>query len=347
MKFDYVIGNPPYQKNLENTSDMPVYNDFMDSAYKVANKVELITPARFLFNAGKTPKEWNEKMLNDKHLKVLKYEKNSKNIFPSNSIIGGIAITYRDTEKEYEPIKHFVIDDNINKIRDKVILSTNFISIKNNIYLQNKFNLEELYKDYPEAKEKISSNGAEKRIVSSAFDNLKDVFSNVVINKESTKICGLANRKRVYKYINRRYLEKGSNIDNYKVILSAADGASGTIGNPIPARIIGKPFVADKGVGYTQTFISIGSFNNRKEAECLYKYLLSKFARFMVGTLKATNGLKIEVWSNVPLQDFTETSDIDWNKTIHEIDEQLYKKYDLSQEEIDFIETHVKEMKIK
>ena len=76
MKFDYVIGNPPYQENTENTSDNPVYNVFMDAAYKVSDKVELITPARFLFNAGKTPKEWNLKMLNDEHFKVIKYEKN-------------------------------------------------------------------------------------------------------------------------------------------------------------------------------------------------------------------------------------------------------------------------------
>lgn len=344
MKFDYCIGNPPYQEKLENTSDKPVYNDFMDAAYKVANKVELITPARFLFNAGKTPKEWNIKMLNDEHFKVLKYEKNSKNIFPSNYINGGIAITYRDVEKEFKPIKRFVIDNNINNIRDKVLVEKNFISIKNIIYLQNRFNLNELYKDFPSAKERISSNGAEKRIVSSAFENLPDVFSDTELDYDSAKICGLVNRNRGYKYLLKRYLEDDSNIDNYKVILSAADGASGTIGNPIPARIIGKPFVEEKGVGYTQTFISIGAFNNKKEAEHLYKYLLSKFARFMVGTVKAINGLKREVWSNVPLQDFTENSDIDWNKSIREIDEQLYKKYNLSKEEIDFIETHVKGM---
>lgn len=344
MKFDYCIGNPPYQEKVENTSDNPVYNDFMDAAYKVANKVELITPARFLFNAGKTPKEWNAKMLNDKHFKVLKYERNSRNVFPSNDINGGIVISYRDNEKNFEPIINFAVDENVNNIRKKVLSHTNFISIKNSIYLQNKFNLEELYKDYPSAKKRISSNGREKRIVSSAFDNLTDVFKNVENDSESVKICGLVNRKRVYKYMNRRYLEDGSNIDNYKVVLSAADGASGTIGNPIPARIIGKPFVEDKEVGYTQTFISIGSFTNKKEAESLYKYLLSKFARFMVGTLKATNGLKIDVWSNVPLQDYTENSDIDWSKSIQEIDEQLYKKYNLNKEEIDFIETHIKEM---
>jgi type II restriction enzyme len=283
-------------------------------------------------------------MLNDEHFKVLKYEKNSRAVFPSNEINGGVAITYRDSNKQYTPIVSFTIDDNISNIRDKVLSNNEFKTIKGIIYLQNKFNLDELYKDHPLAKEHISSNGNEKRIVSSAFDNLEDVFSDNEPQEEFVKICGLISRRRVYKYIPKRYLEEGSNIDKYKVVLSAADGASGTIGNPLPARIIGKPFVEDKNVGYSQTFISIGEFENKNEAENLYKYLLTKFARFMVGTLKATNGLKIEVWSNVPLQDFSENSDIDWKKSIHEIDEQLYKKYNLTQEEINFIETHVKEM---
>ena len=63
MKFDFVIGNPPYQEPTESTRDKPVYNAFMDAAFTVSNKVELVTPGRFLFNAGATSKEWNKKML--------------------------------------------------------------------------------------------------------------------------------------------------------------------------------------------------------------------------------------------------------------------------------------------
>lgn len=73
--FDFVIGNPPYQieSNGANANDTPVYHLFYDSAFEVSDKVELITPARFLFNAGGTPKSWNEKMLQDEHFKVLYY----------------------------------------------------------------------------------------------------------------------------------------------------------------------------------------------------------------------------------------------------------------------------------
>lgn len=95
-KFFAVIGNPPYQETVEGTSDKPIYNYFMDEAYKVSERTELITPARFLFNAGKTPKDWNRKMLDDPHLKVADYQQKSDAVFPNTDIKGGVAVTYRD-----------------------------------------------------------------------------------------------------------------------------------------------------------------------------------------------------------------------------------------------------------
>jgi hypothetical protein len=96
-KFDVVIGNPPYQDEAqgEGTRDTPIYHLFMDAAYEVAEKAVLITPARFLFNAGFTPKAWNEKMLADPHLSVPVYVPSSAKLFPGTDIKGGIAVTYR------------------------------------------------------------------------------------------------------------------------------------------------------------------------------------------------------------------------------------------------------------
>lgn len=94
MKFDFVIGNPPYQDNTlgENeTFAPPIYNTFMEEAYKISDKVELIHPARFLFNAGSTPKSWNKKMLEDEHFKILEYIQDSSRVFANTDIKGGIA----------------------------------------------------------------------------------------------------------------------------------------------------------------------------------------------------------------------------------------------------------------
>ena len=80
------------------------------------------------------------------------------------------------------------------------------------------------------------------------------------------------------------------------------------------------------------------------QANNLYKYIKCKFTRTLLSILKITQANTSQKWLKVPLQDFTPNSDIDWSKSIHEIDLQLYKKYGLSDEEINFIETHVKEM---
>ena len=108
MKFDYVIGNPPYQEDNDNNNrQKPVYNLFMEEAFKVSDVVELITPARFLFDAGQTPKAWNKKMLNDKNFTVLLYEQNGASIFPNTEIKGGVAITLRNKNREYGEIGVF------------------------------------------------------------------------------------------------------------------------------------------------------------------------------------------------------------------------------------------------
>ena len=86
----------------------PVYNYFYDVSFSLANIVTLITPARFLFNAGQTPKVWNDKMLSDTHFKVIKYFEDSKEVFPSVEIKGGVVIAYRDARIDFGPINTFV-----------------------------------------------------------------------------------------------------------------------------------------------------------------------------------------------------------------------------------------------
>lgn len=165
------------------------------------------------------------------------------------------------------------------------------------------------------------------------FDDENEVVNPVLIYaKSGTK-----------KYISKDLLDDDNNIDGFKAIISAADGASGNIGES-SARITGRPFVGLSNSGYNQTFIGFGNFNTLQEAETLVKYMKTKFVRFLVGTLKATNGTKFNVWANVPLQDFIANSDIDWTKAIADIDKQLYAKYGLSDEEIDFIESKVRAM---
>ena len=343
MKFDFVIGNPPYNQEAQktSTSDDPVYHLFMDNAFKISDKVLLITPARFLMNAGKTPSAWNKKMLSDNHLKVVYHEKNSQRIFPSAQIPGGIVITYHDQTKDFGAIGQFVpfipLMNISRKVKERKEPSLNTI-----MYSQNKFDLSALFRDYPNMEKEIGSEGKDKRFRQIVMERFPLLFTEKV-NGESIRVLGLIQRKREYRYILRKYVENHFALDKYKVFVPFSNGASGTLGDEA-ARLISKPVLGYPGDGITQTFIGVGAFDKQNEAENLMKYILSKFCRALLGILKVTQGNKPETWACVPLQNFTPTSDIDWSVSIAEIDRQLYKKYNLSEEEIAFIETHVKEM---
>lgn len=341
MKFDFVIGNPPYQDNTLGENDTfapPIYNAFMDAAYEVADKVELIHPARFLFNAGSTPKAWNQKMLNDEHFKVLYYEQNSSKVFANTDIKGGIAVSYRNKEQVYGAIEVFTPHLILSKISNRLSTLLQESNISHIIHTQNRFNLENLFADHPEYKSCIGSDGKDKRFRNNTFDKVPVFFEDAKAD-DDVKVIGVIKNKRNWRYIHKRYVDiENENLYKYKVIVPRANG-TGTLG-----EVLSSPIVLAPNEGYTQTFIGIGAFSTIDEAENTLKYIKTKFARAMLGILKIDQHNEKDTWKKVPLQNFTLESDIDWSVSIAEIDKQLYKKYNLTQEEIDFIESHVKEM---
>ncbi len=342
VKFTAVVGNPPYQEAAKggSTSDDPIYNLFMEEAYKLSDKVSLITPARFLFNAGKTPKPWNNKMLHDKHLKVVYYEQKSGKVFPNTDIKAGIAITYRDTDQDFGEIGVFTSFPELDTILHKVE-SKHEKTLDKEITGRGVYRLTDTALiEHPEI-EKIQSVGHKTDVGSSALKILKDVVlfeERPKDNKEYVKVVGLLNNQRYFYWIDRRYLSSPENFEKYKIILPKANG-TGAIGEILSTPLIGEPLI-----GYTETFIGIGAFETKGEAEATLKYVKSKFARTMLGILKVTQDNPRDKWSKVPLQDFTHSSDIDWTQSIANIDKQFYAKYGLSKEEVDFIESHVKAM---
>ena len=343
MKFDFIIGNPPYQDEVENSDNKTfkpsIYNLFMDAAYEIANRVELIHPARFLFNAGQTPKAWNEKMLTDPHLKVLYYEPDGGKVFANTDIKGGVAITYHDNSIEFGAIRTFTSFPELNSIMQKAAPQNETESLTKIVFNQNRFNLEAMYAVHPDYKDIIGSDGKDRRFRNNIFEKIPS-FTDAASNSDDFRIIGITNNKRVWKYFPKQFMDlKHENLFKWKVILPSANG-SGAIGEVLSTPLVGEPLV-----GYTQSFIGIGAFDTKEEAEASMKYVKSKFARTMLGILKITQHNPPEKWKYVPLQDFTVNSDIDWSQSVAGIDRQLYAKYGLDEREIEFIETHVKEMK--
>lgn len=338
--FNYVIGNPPYQEDFENSGDngnfgKPVYNYFLDATYDVAEKVELIHPARFLFNAGSTPKAWNKKMLEDEHLKVLLYEPNSKNVFSNTDIKGGVAITYRDEARKFGAIGEFVPFDELRDIILKVSSLKETASFSDIVFSRTAYRLTDLmHEAHPEALNMLSK-GHPYDMSTNIFQRLPQIFFEEKPDdgQEYIGIYGLEKTKRALKYIKKTFVNEVKNLGVFKVLVPAANG-SGALGEVLSTPLI----------GHTESFISIGCFETESEAENCLKYIKSKFARCLLGVLKVTQHNPPEKWKYVPLQDFSPSSDIDWSQSVHDIDLQLYRKYGLNEVEIEFIETHVKEM---
>ena len=341
MKIDAIIGNPPYQIEGENTRKTPIYHLFYDLSSRLSEKVTLITPGRFLFRAGQTPKWWIDKVLSDNHFKVIRYLHSSTDVFPTVDIKGGIAITYRDATQDFGAIGFFKAYKELGSLSAKVeghgTFSEGAFAMLVSSRGMYRFT-ETLFEEYPEAK-RLQAKGTGNMIASNAFEVLPNVFvTDPLAHEDYIQMYGRCNDQRVYRWIKKKYVMPNDYLEKYNVFVPEANG-SGAIGEVLSTPLIGEPLI-----GVTDTFISIGAFDTRFEAEACLKYVKTRFARTMLGIRKATQHNPKDTWRLVPLQDFTSSSDIDWSRSVDEIDAQLYRKYGLDPSEIAFIEEKVRPM---
>lgn len=281
-----------------------------------------------------------KKLIQLHYLKVLYFEQDSSKVFSNTDIKGGVAITYYNKSENIGAIGTFTAHKELNEILKKVNGQDTFLSFSKIVITRMAYRLtNKMHEDYPNAIKQLS-NGHAYDMSTNIFERLPQIFFDEKPNdgEEYIQILGRANNERAYKYVRREYINTVSNLDKYKIFLPKANGI-GALGEVLSSPILGGP-----GVGSTETFLSIGAFSNINEAKAALKYIKTKFARALLGILKTTQDITPEKWKCVPLQDFTESSDINWNMSIANIDKQLYKKYGLSKEEIAFIESKVKEM---
>jgi len=327
MKFDAVVGNPPYQESTDTNFAKPVYHNFIDSAINMTPKfVCMVHPARFLFNAGATPKEWNEKMLNDPHLSIVMYEPESQKLFSGVEIKGGICVTLWQKNKKGKGLQGlFIVQPELRTIVER-IGNGGFNTIVS-----------------PRGETKLTISLDPKypkdlRLAPNYFVRFPEIFRKNQDSVYNIKVIGLEEgNKRTERFVEARLIND-LKLNKWKVFMPKAIG-SGSFGEPMSELLIGEPKTC-----CTYTFLQVGSFTSKNEAINCLRYLKTKLTRALLGTLKITQNNSSDVWKNVPLQDFSENSDINWSKSIAEIDQQLYNKYQLSAEEITFIEENVQPM---
>jgi hypothetical protein len=335
MKFNAIVGNPPYQVmdgGGTGSSAQAIYNKFVDIARSIKPRyISMIMPSRWM-TGGKGLDKFRESMLDNKHIRVLHDYMDAHDCFPTVAIEGGICYFMWDKDSQGKC-------DFISHTNGSVISTERYLSEDStDVVIRDAGALSIL------AKVK-SSNGNFSALVSPR--NLFKIDVSCLKSDYAPsyyKVFGRFDGIRGLKFL-KSYETKDERaqkfLGKWKVFVSKADGAAGQLGNPVPARIIGKTVLGDPMTICTETFLAIGPFINENEANNVSKYTETKFFRFLVGTRKLKN-MTQDTYSFVPLQDFTETSDIDWNKAISVIDQQLYTKYHLTNEEITFIEKMIK-----
>jgi len=277
-------------------------------------------------------------MLDDEHFKVVDYFAKSTDVFPNVDIKGGVTITMRNVKEDYGKIGTYTVYDELNTILGKV-LKTSKDYLSTVVYSKSSYSFTPLmYQENPELAGRLTK-GNENIIDASIFAKMPELFvEENQAGSDRIGILGRENNARVMKYIKQKYISPAQNFDMFKVFITGANG-SGEFGETLSYPLVAKPRV-----GHTQTFMSIGGFSTEFEANACLKYLKTKFSRCLLGTLKVTQNNNKDVWANVPLQNFSPISDIDWTLSVSGIDQLLYKKYKLNDEEQAFIENMVKPM---
>ena len=332
MKFDVVIGNPPYQMvtagSVESQST-PIYNKFVEQAIKLAPRyLCMIIPARWL-NGGFGLDKFRSDMLHDGRIRVLHDYLDSEECFPGIDISGGVC--YFLWDKDYSGDCEVFTHRNravtkatrplLEKGLDTFIRQNEAVGILKKVLAHKEKSFEQLVSPRDPYGLNYYENGVEKM-----FKIMSKTPSG-----NSVGIYYFGWLKDGIQYTDRKYITTNfSSVDKYKVMISKAYGERGDY----PYFVIGKPFVAKPGTICNMTYLTIGEYDDEQTALNVASYMRTKFFRYFVNMMKNTQNAYKKVYSLVPIQDFSHP----WT------DDLLYKKYNLTEEEIAFIDSMIRPM---
>ena len=332
MKFDVIIGNPPYHlktSEIDGKSNaIPIYHLFVNMVkFLQPNYLIMIIPSRWMTGGSRSLDDFRNSMINDQRISIMHDFLNSKDVFAGVEVKGGICYFLWD-KKHSGPCDFFTHDnqESVHSLRYLSEKDSNFL-IRNNNLISIK---DKVWEIKVPSVETIASPQTPYGLLSNAFQKHPELFSDKKIAGVKYRVFGLGrNSKREIKYLLPTVdIQKNFSADTYKVFLPEVYG-NGSLGEIPPQPILGVPYDI-----CTQTFRQFGGFKTLEEAENFYSYIKTKFFRLMVGVLKHTHHAPAKVYSLVPMQDFSKP----WT------DEELYKKYNLSKDEIAFIESMIKPM---
>ena len=319
MKFDVIIGNPPYQLEvgiIKDNYSVPLYHKFVEQAKKLKPRyLAMITPSRW-FAGGRGLDDYRRDMLNDNRIRVIYDYPEAIDCFPGTQIKGGVSyflwdrdnkgtckITTNLNGKESKTVERPLLEEGI----------SSFVRFNEAISI-----LKKVRSKKEQSITRLVSPQTPFGFVTSFKGNKKKEYADDV----KIFISGNVN------YVPRKEIRKNVEmIDNHKIFIPKAGSGS----DKFPHTILGKPIIGGKNSICNQTYLYIGPFANKLHCEKVVGYISTNFFRFMVMLKKNTQDAMRGVYEFTPIQDFNQT----WT------DEKLYKKYNLDENEIEFIESMI------
>lgn len=330
MKFDVIIGNPPYQLNDgggDGNSAAPIYHLFVQMAKKLNPRyASMIIPARW-YSGGKGLDAFRNEMLSDNRMKIIHDFPETSDCFPGLNIRGGVCYYLWDREHHgncqvYNHKQDYISVDErplLEKGTETFIRYNNAISILRKVRAFN---------------EETMDNRVSSRLpfgIPSNFSDFsveKTASSNIVLYRSDRGSSKSSNKKV---YVSSKYITKNVEWkDEFKVLVSKASPG----GDEYPHSIITTPIMAEKNSVCTETYLIVDFVKDEQEGKNLISYMSTRFFRFMMALIKNTQNISKGVFAFVPALDYSKP----WT------DEELYAKYGLTAEEIEFIESMIKPM---
>ena len=329
MKFDAIVGNPPYQLTggSGGSNDASIYQYFASLAEKLApNYISLIIPARW-FAGGRENLllEFRNNMLHNNNIKQMTVFTDSRSVFSNVEIKGGIC--YYLADKNYiGDCEYKIIQDNQSRTFSRNL--ADFDILIREPLLANI--VKKVMQGVTKTVDEIISGDTPFGIPTNPKTSKKNQITiyDTCSDKHNTSLYFIDNAKRKKAYIDRAIIKKNvSAIDEHKVFIPKASGS----GND--PYVIGKPEYAPRNSVCSQTFL-YAAFDTEIEAKNFITYIKTKFFRALVSACKISQDAMSKTYRFVPMQDFSKS----WT------DKELYAKYGLDDEEIAFIESMIKPM---
>lgn len=333
MKFDVIVGNPPYQMSDggHGASAIPIYHQFVLQAKKLNPRyMTMIIPSRW-FSGGRGLDFFRDEMLNDKRIRVIHDFINAGDCFPGMEIKGGVNYFLWTRDEQGDCTIYTHEGNAIVSEAERPLLeegADTFVRYNEAISLLQKVRKlkEEGFTNIVSANDPFGFDVREEN----SYKRIKPVY-RLKSFTNGVKFYYFGWQKLGVGYIDTKYIKKNLEfVNKWKVYISRAYGA----GESFPHQILNKPIIGEPNSCCSETYLCIGTFKNKKEAENICSYIHTKFFRFLVMIKKNTQQAMKPVYSFVPMQDFSEA----WS------DEKLYKKYKLTKAEVEFIEKMIRPM---